>query len=562
MKKLLIIILTAALVLPVFGNISSAQETFDGIATTWLFLEGQADGPVVTKIIAELSKKISSVKAAGLTLETAEIKHAVDGVYLCDENGDPADGPSSYIAFEVGETITSGGTGGFNPFLGSVFSRNDLSISIWADPYQVKLDAEEFTVDGESWQLHIDENCINNRICPDTALFNYRSSFSGTYMNYYTGKEEEVSLCIAAYEPESLAGGEKNPLIIWLHGQGEAGVDPDIAILGNEVSALAKETIQSHFNTGEVTGAYVLVPQCETYWMDEGDGTNGGGSGISRYTEILKDTIDFYLQKNTDIDTDRIYIGGCSNGGYMTMNMLITYPDIFAAAYPLCEAYSYYLFERDENGDYLIYGDEETADTADDAESAEGESADAESAEGESEDGESGESAESEGGESEEAEDTSAQMSEGISLVENEAAETVITRANGNNIISPDHLWMTEEKIESIKNIPIWFVSSADDPLVNIALYPLPTCVALLQAGNENCYISLLSGYGHGVWTAFFQDKVTGVQDNEALTATAVPAAADASPYAYPVSPVADTGGTFDAGGFTNIFEWMNAQSK
>ena len=46
------------------------------------------------------------------------------------------------------------------------------------------------------------------------------------------------------------------------------------------------------------------------------------------------------MAANPAIDTDRIYIGGCSNGGYMTMEMVITYPDYFAAAYPICEAYA------------------------------------------------------------------------------------------------------------------------------------------------------------------------------------------------------------------------------
>ena len=45
------------------------------------------------------------------------------------------------------------------------------------------------------------------------------------------------------------------------------------------------------------------------------------------------------MAEHPDIDTDRIVIGGCSNGGYMTMNMVMQYPDYFAAAYPICEAY-------------------------------------------------------------------------------------------------------------------------------------------------------------------------------------------------------------------------------
>ncbi len=38
------------------------------------------------------------------------------------------------------------------------------------------------------------------------------------------------------------------------------------------------------------------------------------------------------------IDTNRIYIGGDSNGGYMTMLMIRDYPEYFTAAFPTCEA--------------------------------------------------------------------------------------------------------------------------------------------------------------------------------------------------------------------------------
>mgnify|MGYP003378153178 CR=1 FL=1 len=96
-----------------------------------------------------------------------------------------------------------------------------------------------------------------------------------------------------------------------LAGKGEGGTDPDIAILGNEVSALAKEEIQSYFKTDDVTGAYVLAVQAPTYWMDEGDGTNGNGSGISRSTEILMAPLNVYVTAPPAVNNERIYLGGC-----------------------------------------------------------------------------------------------------------------------------------------------------------------------------------------------------------------------------------------------------------
>ncbi|UWX56513.1 prolyl oligopeptidase family serine peptidase [Maribacter litopenaei] len=50
---------------------------------------------------------------------------------------------------------------------------------------------------------------------------------------------------------------------------------------------------------------------------------------------LIKD----FVQKNPGIDSDRIYIGGCSNGGYMSLKLLLNHPDYFAAGYISALAY-------------------------------------------------------------------------------------------------------------------------------------------------------------------------------------------------------------------------------
>ena len=122
-------------------------------------------------------------------------------------------------------------------------------------------------------------------------------------------------------------------------GGGEGGTDVSIALMGNEVVSLIREDIQSHFTTeGGDNGAYVLAVQCPTMWMDTSKGM-GQGQYPSLYSDVLMATIQHYLAENPDVDPNRLYLGGCSNGGYMTMNMLIRNPKFFAAAYPTCEAY-------------------------------------------------------------------------------------------------------------------------------------------------------------------------------------------------------------------------------
>ena len=154
---------------------------------------------------------------------------------------------------------------------------------------------------------------------------------SGTY----TGTDG-ITLTYGSYAPPE--DDEQNALVIWLHGAGEGSsngeMGPEVANLGNEVTAFYTEEFQSLFG-----GAYVLTPQTPTMWMDNGE-SGYTSDGTSVYTATLMELIKSYVDANPDIDTNRIILGGCSNGGYMTMNLVMTEPGYFAAAYPVCEAYS------------------------------------------------------------------------------------------------------------------------------------------------------------------------------------------------------------------------------
>ena len=163
----------------------------------------------------------------------------------------------------------------------------------------------------------------------------------GTFTGRSLGKVGDETLTYAAYEPWSLRGdGKKNPLVIWLHGGGEGGLDVSITLLGNEVVSLIRPQIQSHFTTeGGAVGAYVLSIQCPTMWMGAANGSFSHGENPSVYADVLKACIDNYVAEHPDVDRNRIYLGGCSNGGFMTMHMLMRHPQYFAAAYPTCEAF-------------------------------------------------------------------------------------------------------------------------------------------------------------------------------------------------------------------------------
>lgn len=129
--------------------------------------------------------------------------------------------------------------------------------------------------------------------------------------------------------------GNKYPLIIWLHGAGEGGDSNITQILGNRGGvAFVEEDAQKIFDT-----PYVLAPQTPTFWMKSFFVGKRELVGEKDYTPDLVNLIKTYIRENPEIDKNRIYIGGCSMGGYQTFKTLVYAPDLFAAAFITCPAY-------------------------------------------------------------------------------------------------------------------------------------------------------------------------------------------------------------------------------
>ncbi|WP_162011644.1 prolyl oligopeptidase family serine peptidase [Streptococcus sp. S784/96/1] len=477
-------------------NVTKTQEKL-AINQVNIGVTGYEWGPSVSRLVLELNQEVESLSTDKLEAVTAGVKRNIKDAYLSDANGEKVKGASQYVTLDLEVTYTFMAEDNASPF---VFNFTNM-MNEWAAEYPVKVTG--LTI-GDN-DLSVEADAINSRVIPETTVFNVRDKTTGNYRNPLTGKDEEVTLHYAAFEPEHLKeSNAKSPLVIWLHGQGEGGTDTDITLLGNEVVALAREEIQSHYTaTGNAKekGAYVLAVQTPTYWMDEGDGTNGAGAGVSRYTEALMDTIDAYVKSNPDIDTNRIYLGGCSNGGYMTMNMAIHYPDYFAAAYPIAEAYSYYEFEKNPDGTYVRQASEENP--------------------------------------------------VGVA-------------------VQKDTPYFTEDKLNKIKDLPMWFVTAQNDDTVKPATYTLPTYQAMVKSGAQNkwfSYYETVEGadiegneyMGHWSWIYFFNNEVTGVQDVVTVkNAADVTSGFKADNATKGGSDKAIVNGTT----YDNIFDWMNAQTK
>lgn len=136
--------------------------------------------------------------------------------------------------------------------------------------------------------------------------------------------------------PETMKSGEKYPLVLFLHGAGERGKD-------NEKQLTHGGQMWLNPVNREKYPAFVLAPQCpETgYWaygarpksfLPEDMPLDEQMNPVSR---TLKDLLDTYLAM-PQVDKDRVYIMGLSMGGMGTFDMVVRFPDVFAAAIPIC----------------------------------------------------------------------------------------------------------------------------------------------------------------------------------------------------------------------------------
>jgi predicted peptidase len=125
----------------------------------------------------------------------------------------------------------------------------------------------------------------------------------------------------------------KLPLVIFLHGSGERGNDNEAQLKWGAANFGSDKNMMLH-------PAFVIAPQCpaNANWANVTDYNKDGMSFAatpSKTMALLKELIDQTIQK-LPIDTNRIYITGLSMGGFGTFDAISRYPNLFAAAVPVC----------------------------------------------------------------------------------------------------------------------------------------------------------------------------------------------------------------------------------
>ena len=104
------------------------------------------------------------------------------------------------------------------------------------------------------------------------------------------------------------------PLVLFLHGAGERGDDIELVKVHGPPKLLA--------TNDALRGSVLVSPQCPTdSWWRPG---------------ALAALVEEVLAAHPTVDRDRLYVTGLSMGGYGTWGLLAAYPDLFAAAVPIC----------------------------------------------------------------------------------------------------------------------------------------------------------------------------------------------------------------------------------
>jgi predicted esterase len=145
--------------------------------------------------------------------------------------------------------------------------------------------------------------------------------FEERTFRYTGGKYQDTEIKYRLHTPKTIRKGRKYPLIIHLHGIGEAGSD-------NISSLVHLHSILPMMIGPEQEDFFMLVTQCpeETPSWDfrpTKDGT----------LDVLMAAMEHVLAENP-IDTRRMTITGVSSGGWGVWELLLKHPDMFAGVVP------------------------------------------------------------------------------------------------------------------------------------------------------------------------------------------------------------------------------------
>ena len=166
------------------------------------------------------------------------------------------------------------------------------------------------------------------------GLFAASAQSSYEYKQFVSSEGQDLNYRLLT--PVTVEAKKEYPLVIFLHGAGERGSD-------NEKQLIHGSQIFLNPATQEKFPAYVLFPQCpeDAFWgYQKYPGAFDKLSVDGEMSSVFKAVHELILEyiNMPSIDDSRVYIMGLSMGGMGTYDMVSRFPDLFAAAVPICGA--------------------------------------------------------------------------------------------------------------------------------------------------------------------------------------------------------------------------------
>jgi predicted peptidase len=152
-----------------------------------------------------------------------------------------------------------------------------------------------------------------------SSLFSHEKyiNVSGDTLNYRQ--------LVSDYDPIT-----KYPLVIFLHGSGEAGNNNEAQLKWGVLNFASDQNMKMH-------PSIIIAPQCpqNMSWANFSEEDMSLLPSPTEPMKLLMGLINEAILK-LPVDTNRIYITGLSMGGFGTYDAITRYPELFAAAVPVC----------------------------------------------------------------------------------------------------------------------------------------------------------------------------------------------------------------------------------
>lgn len=314
MKKFMAIAIVAAMALVTYVVPVAADGPSN--VTAQLYARVEDNGQAIYKVVLDYK----NVKVSGVDKDTytVHVKATTQGKRPDDETayGDYDKDRQIVKVVENGTTVElylheNDGAAGTLSYL-ATGARNipsDITYTI-AQNKEVQLSAMDGTDLGKENNANI--TCDNSIIDEETSAFKSVKVENG--INYQFHK------------------GTNDTLIVWFHGNGEGDYIYNGVANGNNVAQMLANRGTVAWTTDEAKAVFgdatVMAFQApDTWYYAQKDKL------LEKAYNEIQDVI-----KANGINAEKVYVSGCSAGGYMTTRMIIAYPELFKAAMINCPA--------------------------------------------------------------------------------------------------------------------------------------------------------------------------------------------------------------------------------